>query len=140
LPRPTRWTPRSSRCSPSASAPRRDPCPPRQPPPSPSASLAVAGSSNYPSSAGSTDAALVGVAPINRDSGQWRGHRAVAGGRSAVRNVLFMAALSAIGWNPVLKAHYVQLIQRGRPKKVAIVACFRRLLGILRTQTPWQNA
>lgn len=89
-------------------------------------------------------AALVGVAPINRDSGQCRGHRAIAGGRASVRNVLFMATLSAIRWNPVLKAHYVQLIQRGRPKKVAIVACIRRLLGILsailRTQTPWQNA
>lgn len=89
-------------------------------------------------------AALVGVAPLNRDSGQWRGHRAIAGGRAAVRNVLFMAALSAIRWNPVLRTHYAQLVARGRPKKVALVACIRRLLGILsaivRTQTPWRNA
>jgi transposase len=89
-------------------------------------------------------AALVGVAPINRDSGLMRGHRAIAGGRTTVRNVLFMATLTAIRWNPVLKAHYHQLIQRGRPKKVAIVACMRRLLGILnailRAQSPWQTA
>ena len=89
-------------------------------------------------------AALVGVAPINRDSGQMRGHRAIAGGRTSGRNVLFMATLTAIRWNPVLKAHYDQLIARGRPKKIAIVACIRRLLGILnaiiRTASPWQTA
>jgi transposase len=89
-------------------------------------------------------AALVGVAPVNRDSGKMRGHRAIAGGRTAVRNVLFMATLSAIRWNPVLKAHYTQLTARGRPKMVAIVACMRRLLAILnailRTGQPWQHA
>jgi transposase len=89
-------------------------------------------------------AALVGVAPINRDSGQLRGHRAIAGGRTAVRNVLFMATLSAIRWNPVLKAHYARLTARGRPKMVAIVACMRCLLAILnailRTGQPWQHA
>lgn len=89
-------------------------------------------------------AALVGVAPLNRDSGQMRGHRAIAGGRTAVRNVLFMATLSAIRWNPVLRAHYAQLTTRGRPKKVAIVACMRRLLAILnailRTGQPWRHA
>jgi len=89
-------------------------------------------------------AALVGVAPVNRDSGHTRGHRAIAGGRPAVRNVLYMATLTAIRWNPVLKNHYAQLVARGRPKKVAIVACMRRLLGILnaiiRTKSPWQNA
>jgi len=89
-------------------------------------------------------AALVGVAPVNRDSGRMRGHRAIAGGRTAVRNVLFMATLSAIRWNPVLKAHYAQLTARGRPKMVAIVACMRRLLAILnailRTGRPWQTA
>ena len=89
-------------------------------------------------------AALVGIAPINRDSGQMRGHRAIAGGRTAVRNTLYMAALSAIRWNPVLKAHYTQLVARGRPKKLAIVACMRRLIGILnailRTATPWKTA
>jgi transposase len=89
-------------------------------------------------------AALAGVAPVNRDSGQRRGHRAIAGGRTAVRNVLFMATLSAIRWNPVLKAHYTQLTARGRPKMVAIVACMRRLLAILnailRSAQPWQHA
>ena len=89
-------------------------------------------------------AALVGVAPFNRDSGQSRGHRAIAGGRTSVRNTLFMATLSAVRWNPVLKAHYQQLIQRGRPKKVALIACLRRLLTILnaiiKAQRPWQNA
>lgn len=89
-------------------------------------------------------AALVGVAPLNRDSGTMRGHRAIAGGRASVRNVLFMATLSAIRWNPVLKAHYRQLTARGRPKKVAIVACMRRLLGmlnaIIRTASPWRAA
>jgi transposase len=89
-------------------------------------------------------AALVGVAPFNRDSGQMRGHRTIAGGRTAVRNVLFMATLTAIRWNPVIKTHYAQLTERGRPKKVAIIACMRRLLGILnaiiRTASPWQTA
>lgn len=89
-------------------------------------------------------AALVGVAPINRDSGVMRGHRAIAGGRAALRNVLYMATLTAIRWNPVLKDHYCRLVHRGRPKKVAIVACMRHLLSILnamlRTQSPWQNA
>ena len=88
-------------------------------------------------------AALVGIAPINRDSGLMRGHRAIAGGRTAVRNVLYMATLTAIRWNPVLKRHYQQLVERGRPKKVAIVACMRRLLtvlnAILRTDSPWQT-
>ena len=89
-------------------------------------------------------AALVGVAPLNRDSGQWRGHRAIAGGRTAVRNTLFMATLTAIRWNPAIRAHYTRLVAAGRPKKLAIVACIRHLLtilnAILRTQTPWQNA
>lgn len=89
-------------------------------------------------------AALVGVAPINRDSGRMRGPRRIAGGRTSVRNVLFMATLAAVRWNPVLKTHYQQLIARGRPKKVAMVACIRRLLGILnaiiRTASPWQCA
>jgi transposase len=89
-------------------------------------------------------AALIGVAPVNRDSGQMRGQRAIAGGRTTIRNVLYMATLTAIRWNPVLKPHYQQLIARGRPKKVAIVACMRRLLGILnailRAGTPWKSA
>jgi transposase len=89
-------------------------------------------------------AALVGIAPVNRDSGTMRGHRAIAGGRAAVRNVLFMATLSAIRWNPVLRSHYQQLTARGRPKMVAVVACMRRLLSILnailRTGSPWRAA
>ena len=89
-------------------------------------------------------AALVGVAPVNRDSGQMRGHRAIAGGRTSVRNTLFMATLTAARWNPVVRAHYAQLVARGRPKKIALIACMRRLLGILnaiiRTSTPWQTA
>lgn len=89
-------------------------------------------------------AALVGVAPINRDSGHMRGKRTIAGGRSHVRNALYMATLSAIRWNPVISKHYRSLVERGRPKKVALVACMRRLLGILnaivRTKTPWQCA
>jgi transposase len=89
-------------------------------------------------------AALVGVAPVNQDSGLQRGHRAIAGGRTSVRNALFMATLVAVRRNPVLRAHYRALLARGRPKKVALVACIRRLLGILnailRTQTPWRTA
>ena len=89
-------------------------------------------------------AALAGIAPINRDSGAMRGHRAIAGGRTAVRNVLFMATLSAIRWNPVLKDHYRQVVGRGRPKMVAVVACMRRLLAmlnaIIRTRSPWRAA
>jgi transposase len=89
-------------------------------------------------------AALVGVAPVNRDSGQQRGHRAIAGGRTALRNALFMATLVAVRRNAVPKAHYEALVTRGRPKKVALIACVRRLLGILnaiiRTKTPWQPA
>jgi transposase len=89
-------------------------------------------------------AALVGVAPINRDSGQMRGHRSIAGGRTTLRCALFMATLSAVRWNPVLKAHYQQMVQRGRPKKVALIACLRRLLTILnaiiKARQPWQTA
>jgi transposase len=89
-------------------------------------------------------AALVGVAPVNRDSGQMRGKRTIAGGRIDVRNTLYMATLSASRWNPVISKHYKVLVDRGRPKKVALVACMRRLLGILnaivRTRTPWQCA
>jgi transposase len=89
-------------------------------------------------------AALVGVAPLNRDSGQMRGHRAIAGGRTTVRNLLYMTALAAIRWNPVIKVHYRQMTERGRPKKVAIIACLRRLLGmlnaILKGKSPWRHA
>jgi transposase len=76
-------------------------------------------------------AALVGVAPFNNDSGPRRGKRRVKGGRSGVRNVLYMAALSASRYNPVLRAFYQQLIQRGKEKKVALTACMRKLLTFL---------
>jgi transposase len=89
-------------------------------------------------------AGLVGVAPINRDSGQMRGKQTIAGGRADVRNALYMATLAAIRWNPGISKHYKSLVERGRPKKVALVACMRRLLGILnaimRTKIPWQCA
>ncbi|UMR98958.1 IS110 family transposase [Escherichia coli] len=75
--------------------------------------------------------ALVGVAPYNRDSGNMRGRRSVSGGRSGVRNILFMAALSAIRFNPVIKSFYSRLVNAGKPKKVAIVACMRRIVCIL---------
>jgi transposase len=89
-------------------------------------------------------AALVGVAPVNRDSGAMRGHRAIAGGRADVRNVLFMAALAAIRHNPVIRDLYDRLRRRGRPAKTALVAAIRKLLTILnaiiRDQRPWQSA
>jgi transposase len=87
-------------------------------------------------------AALVGVAPMNRDSGLMRGHRAIAGGRTSVRNVLYMAALTAIRRNPVFRTCYRRLITRGRPKKVALIAVMRKLLTVLnaivRDHTPWR--
>lgn len=76
-------------------------------------------------------AALVGVAPINCDSGKRRGKRFVMGGRSAVRGVLYMAALVATRFNPVIQAFYQRLLTRGKPKKLALVACMRKLLVIL---------
>jgi transposase len=89
-------------------------------------------------------AALVGVAPVNRDSGAWRGHRAIAGGRATVRTTLYMAALSATSWNPAIRALYLRLRQRGRPAKSALVAAMRKLLTILnaimRDRRPWQTA
>jgi transposase len=89
-------------------------------------------------------AALVGVAPLNRDSGCWRGRRMVMGGRASVRTALYMPTLTAIRHNPPLQAFYRRLIGRGRPAKVAITACMRKLLvilnAILRDHTPWQPA
>jgi transposase len=76
-------------------------------------------------------AALVGVAPLNRDSGQMRGQRSIWGGRADVRRTLYMATLSAVRFNPVLKAHYEHLLAAGKRKKVALVACMRKLLTIL---------
>lgn len=75
--------------------------------------------------------ALVGVAPYNFDSGTLRGKRMVWGGRSRVRTALYMAALSASRHNPVLRAFYEKLVAAGKPKKVALIACARKLLSIL---------
>jgi len=87
-------------------------------------------------------AALVGLAPFNRDSGRFRGRRHIFGGRSDVRSVLYMAALSGIRYNPVLKAFYDRLIANGKLFKVAITACMRKLLTILnaivRDGSSWQ--
>lgn len=74
---------------------------------------------------------LVGVAPMNRDSGQGQGKRRIRGGRAAVRVALYMATLSAVRWDPTMKAHYQQLRARGKLGKVALVACMRKLLGII---------
>lgn len=76
-------------------------------------------------------AALVGVAPFNRDSGRSRGKRAIWGGRATVRAVLYMAALSAKRFNPVIRTFYNRLIDAGKPPKVALTACMRKLLTIL---------
>ena len=87
-------------------------------------------------------AALVGVAPFARDSGTLRGRRTVWGGRGSVRAVLYMAAVSAMRCNPVIRAFYRRLTDAGKPPKVALTACMRKLLiilnAIIRTQTPWQ--
>ena len=85
---------------------------------------------------------LVGVAPFNCDSGKKRGKRSIRGGRASVRNALYMAALSAKRYNKVIKAMYDRLLQMGKPVKVALVACMRKLLTILNamihTGKSWQ--
>jgi transposase len=90
-----------------------------------------------------TIAALVGVAPINRDSGMMRGKRTTWGGRKVVRSALYMAALVATRHNPVLKSHYAKLVAAGKAKKLALVACMRKLLvilnALLRNRTPWKH-
>jgi len=73
-------------------------------------------------------AALVGLAPINRDSGGKVGRRYIQGGRSRAREVLYMATLAATRWNPVIKARYEHLVGRGKKPKVALVACMRKLI------------
>ena len=88
-------------------------------------------------------AALVGVAPYNRDSGPHRGKRTVWGGRSRVRAALYMGALVASRWNPVIRDFYQRLLATGKPKKVALTACMRKLLTILnsmmRTGERWDT-
>ena len=86
-------------------------------------------------------AALVGVAPFNCDSGTLKGQRHCWGGRADIRAVLYMAVLSAIRFNPVIRAFYERLIAAGKPFKVAMTACMRKLLSILnaivRDRTEW---
>jgi transposase len=86
---------------------------------------------------------LVGLAPMNRDSGTLRGQRHIFGGRADVRRVLYVAALVGTRFNPVLKAFYARLLAAGKPKKVALVACMHKLLLILnaiaRTKSPWST-
>jgi transposase len=88
--------------------------------------------------------ALVGVAPFNRDSGTFRGKRQVWGGRAPVRAALYMGALVATRHNPVIREFYERLLAAGKPKKVALVACMRKLLSILnavmRDRVPWHSA
>jgi transposase len=87
-------------------------------------------------------AALVGVAPLNCDSGQWRGRRHIWGGRAPVRTTLYMAAVASVRWNGVIRAFYERLCAAGKPRKVALTACMRKLLTIVNAmmhrRTPWQ--
>jgi transposase len=86
-------------------------------------------------------AALVGLAPFPRDSGASRGKRAIWGGRAVVRTALYLAAMSGVRFNPVLRAYYQRLVAAGKPKKAALIAAAHKLLTILntmvRTDTAW---
>jgi transposase len=88
-------------------------------------------------------AALAGVAPMNRDSGKFRGKRTIFGGRADIRAVLYMSALVASKHNPVIKEFYQRLVKAGKSKKLALIACARKLLTILnvmvRNGTKWQD-
>ena len=87
-------------------------------------------------------ASLVGVAPHPHESGKFKGRRLIWGGRARVRTMLYLAALSAVRYNPRLRAHYRALLERGKAKKLALVACMRKLLvtlnAILRDSSPWK--
>jgi transposase len=89
-------------------------------------------------------AALVGVAPFTRQSGQWQGKAFIGGGRPRVRAALFVATMSAVRHNPTIRAFRQRLLAKGKPKMVVMVACMRKLLtilnAILRDQKPWQPA
>jgi len=76
-------------------------------------------------------AALIGVAPFNRERGSYKGQRRIRGGRYQIRTVMFMAMMSAIQCNPIFKAKYKQLVAQGKPKKLAIIACVRKMIVIL---------
>ncbi|MCE2467375.1 MAG: IS110 family transposase [Caldilineaceae bacterium] len=88
-------------------------------------------------------AALVGVAPFNRDRGHFQGRRMIGGGRAPVRRVLYMATLSAIRAHPVIRTFYTRLVARGKPQKVALVAAMHKLLtllnAVMRDRTPWRT-
>ena len=89
-------------------------------------------------------AKLVGLAPLNNDSGNSRGKRSIWGGRQTARNAIYMATLTAVRFNPVIKTFYQRLLAAGKPKKVALIACSHKLLRILntmaRTGQPWNAA
>ncbi len=89
-------------------------------------------------------AALAGVAPFNNDSGKKFGSRMIKGGRKSFRNILYMATVSAIKSNKVIRTHYLKLKDSGKPTKLAITACMRKLLIILNSmlanQTKWANS
>lgn len=89
-------------------------------------------------------AALTGLAPYNRDSGKMKGKRRISGGRAPIRTVLYMAMLSAIQCNPIMKHFYDRLVAEGKHKKVALTACMRKMMTILnamiRDQKEWQHA
>lgn len=89
-------------------------------------------------------AALAGLAPFTRQSGKWRGKSFIGGGRASVRAVLFMGAMTAMRWNPALRAFHHRLRSAGKPKMVALIAVARKLLtilnAVLRDKTPWQIA
>lgn len=86
-------------------------------------------------------AALAGIAPMNRESGKWRGRAHIGGGRSNIRAALYMATLSATRSNPAIKAFYEMLLKRGKPQKVALTACMRKLLitlnAVIKNQQSW---
>ena len=87
---------------------------------------------------------LVGIAPLNHDSGKYQGKRRIWGGRADVRAALYMATLSAVRFDPTLKVLYTRLTDAGKPKKVALVACMRKMLtiinAVIKTGTPWRSA
>ena len=87
-------------------------------------------------------AALVGVAPLNRDSGKLRGRRTIWGGRATMRKALYMPAVVAIRCNPVIRTFYQRLLAKGKLKKVALVACMHKMLTILNSMAknniPWK--
>jgi transposase len=89
-------------------------------------------------------AALAGVAPFNHDSGKHQGKRFIQGGRSTVRQMLYMAAMTSITFNPTLRVFYQRLVEQGKTGKVALAAVMRKLLSIVNSivsrQTPWQES